>query len=86
MTLTEDIKPGVVAVPHGWGHKGTGRWRKANAAGGVNVNQLMSTDPDDLERLAGMAHLNGVPIRAERLDDRLPAGEVEALGVATQSA
>jgi len=68
VTLTEDLKPGVVAVPHGWGHKGTGGWRRANAAargGGVNVNQLMSSVPGDLERLAGMAHLNGVPVHAE---------------------
>lgn len=68
VTLTEDIKPGVVAVPHGWGHKGTGGWRHANAAahdGGVNVNQLMSSHPHDLERLAGMAVLNGVSVKAE---------------------
>jgi anaerobic selenocysteine-containing dehydrogenase len=68
LALTDELKQGVVAVPHGWGHKGTGGWRRANAAargGGVNVNLLMSSAPEDLERLAGMAHLNGVPIRAE---------------------
>lgn len=68
VTLTEDLKPGVVAVPHGWGHKGTGRWRRANAAasgGGVNVNLLMSSEPQDLERLAGMAVLTGVRVRVE---------------------
>lgn len=68
VALTDDLNPGVVAVPHGWGHKGTGGWRRANAAargGGVNVNLLMSSEPEDLERLAGMAHLNGVPVRAE---------------------
>jgi anaerobic selenocysteine-containing dehydrogenase len=68
VTLTEDLKQGVVAVPHGWGHKGTGGWRQANAVargGGVNVNLLMSSAPEDLERLAGMAVLNGVPVRAE---------------------
>ncbi|CAM3766815.1 molybdopterin-dependent oxidoreductase [Smaragdicoccus niigatensis] len=65
--VTDDIKPGVVAVPHGWGHKGTGTWRRSNVEGGVNVNELMSTDPRDLEQLAGMSHLNGVRIRAERV-------------------
>jgi anaerobic selenocysteine-containing dehydrogenase len=68
VTLTADVKPGVVAVPHGWGHKGTGGWRRANGAaraGGVNVNLLMSSEPEDLERLAGMAVLNGVHVRAE---------------------
>ncbi|HZV74254.1 MAG TPA: molybdopterin-dependent oxidoreductase [Conexibacter sp.] len=68
VTLTDDLTQGAVAVPHGWGHKGTGGWRRANGAagdGGVNVNLLMSSEPEDLERLAGMAHLNGVPVRAE---------------------
>ncbi len=64
--VTKDIVAGVVAVPHGWGHKGTGNWRLANGAGGANVNQLMSSSPDDIERLAGMARLTGVPVRVDR--------------------
>ncbi|MGV0604947.1 molybdopterin-containing oxidoreductase family protein [Mycolicibacterium sp. XJ1904] len=60
---TKDLVPGVVAVPHGWGHKGTGSWRLANRAGGANVNQLTSSDPADVEALSGMAWLTGVPIR-----------------------
>ena len=63
--VTKDIVAGVVAVPHGWGHKGTAGWRLANGAGGANVNRLMSSAPDDIERLAGMARLTGVPIRVE---------------------
>jgi formate dehydrogenase len=62
--VTDEVKPGTVAVPHGWGHRGGG-WRVANAAGGANVNRLASSEPDELERLAGMAHLNGIPIRIE---------------------
>ena len=63
--LTEDIMRGVIAIPHGWGHRGTGGWQVANRAGGANVNELMSSDPDDLESLAGMARLTGVPVRVE---------------------
>ncbi len=63
---TLDIVAGVVAVPHGWGHKGTAGWRLANRAGGANVNTLMSSNPEDIERLAGMARLTAVPIRVER--------------------
>ena len=59
--VTEDVSVGTVAVPHGWGHDGG--WTRANAAGGANVNALASTDPADLERLAGMAFLNGIPVR-----------------------
>jgi anaerobic selenocysteine-containing dehydrogenase len=63
--VTKDIVAGVIAVPHGWGHKGTGGWRIANGAGGANVNRLMSSAPEDLEPLAGMARLTGVPVRVE---------------------
>jgi hypothetical protein len=63
--LSRDIMAGVVAIPHGWGHRGTGGWRVANRAGGANVNQLMSSDPADVEPLAGMARLTGVPVRVE---------------------
>ncbi|MEA2217126.1 MAG: hypothetical protein QOK19_2687 [Solirubrobacteraceae bacterium] len=64
--VTDEMTPGTVAVPHGWGHRGG--WRLANGAGGtggVNVNALSSGDPADLERLAGMAFLNGIPVRFE---------------------
>lgn len=62
--VTDEMTPGAVAVPHGWGHAGGG-WRIANAAGGANVNLLASPEPGDLERLAGMAHLNGIPVAIE---------------------
>jgi anaerobic selenocysteine-containing dehydrogenase len=65
--VTEDIKSGVVAVPHGWGHKGKGRWQRANKEGGVNINVLASSDPQDLEMLVGSSHLSGIHIRAERV-------------------
>jgi anaerobic selenocysteine-containing dehydrogenase len=63
--LTEDIVAGTVAIPHGWGHRGGG-WRVANATGGVNVNDLTSNDPQDVESLSGLAWLTGVPIEVER--------------------
>ncbi len=65
VTLTQDIMPGTVAVPHGWGHRGTGGWRIANRAGGANVNQLMSSEPEDVEALAGMSWLTGIPVEVE---------------------
>ncbi|BBZ68776.1 formate dehydrogenase [Mycolicibacterium insubricum] len=65
VSITEDIVGGVVAVPHGFGHGGTGGWRLANRVGGVNVNRLNSTDIADIEPLAGMSRLSGVPVRVE---------------------
>src|SRR3954469_349863 len=57
--VTDEMKPGTVAVPHGWGHRGG--WQLANGVGGVNVNALASGEAEDLERLARVAVLNGVP-------------------------
>lgn len=85
VTVTEDIKPGVVAIPHGWGHNGSGGWTQANAAaqndlgaGGVNVNALISSDPADLERLAGMANMTGVPIQVSALTESRMRSETDA--------
>ena len=68
VTATKDLVAGVVAIPHGWGHKGTGGWQLANRAGGANVNRLTSSEPGDVESVSGMAWLTGVPIRVERID------------------
>jgi formate dehydrogenase len=76
--VTDEVGPGTVAVPHGWGHAG-GSWERANKAGGANVNQLASTAHADIERVAGMSHLNGIAVRLESLD--VPTGV--ATGVAT---
>ena len=65
VTLTDDIVAGTIAIPHGWGHKGTGGWQLANRAGGANVNRLMSSDPDDVEALAGLSWLTGFPVQVE---------------------
>jgi anaerobic selenocysteine-containing dehydrogenase len=79
VTLTDEMTRGAVALPHGWGHRGGG-WQLANQAGGVNVNLLAASDADGLERLAGMAHLNGIPVRVEPADarEREPAEAVTA--------
>ncbi|GGU59714.1 molybdopterin oxidoreductase family protein [Streptomyces daghestanicus] len=59
--VTEDIRPGVVSLPHGWGHDRPGT-RLGHAAGdpGANVNQLL--DGRLLDPLSGNAVLNGVPV------------------------
>jgi anaerobic selenocysteine-containing dehydrogenase len=61
--VTDEMTVGTVALPHGWGHRGG--WRLANDTDGVNVNLLAPSDPESLEPLAGMAHLNGIPVRVE---------------------
>jgi anaerobic selenocysteine-containing dehydrogenase len=59
--LRDDVRPGVVSLPHGWGHDRPGtRLRHASTDPGVNVNQLL--DGSLLDPLSGNAVLNGVPV------------------------
>src|SRR5436190_2348734 len=74
--VTDEMTPGRGAVPHGWGHRGG--WRLANDAGGANVNALASNAPEDLERLAGMAFLNGIPVRLEPVSQAAEAASAES--------
>ncbi|WP_179469754.1 molybdopterin-containing oxidoreductase family protein [Mycolicibacterium vinylchloridicum] len=64
--ITKDIVVGVIAIPHGWGHNGSGTWQLANRARGANVNELMSSDVADVESLSGMSRLTGIPVRVAR--------------------
>ena len=63
--LTDDVPPGTIALPHGWGH--AGGWQRANASDGANSNLLASYRREDIERLAGMSVLNGIPVRLSRI-------------------
>ena len=62
----EDMMPGVVSLPHGYGHQvdGTGMSRAAMVPG-VSINDL--TDPERLD-VSGNAALNGVPVTVTRTD------------------
>ncbi|MER6326643.1 molybdopterin-dependent oxidoreductase [Streptomyces coelicoflavus] len=66
--ITDTVRPGVVSLPHGWGHDRPGT-RQTHAAGapGVNVNQLL--DGSMLDPLSGNAVLNGVPVTLTLLTD-----------------
>jgi anaerobic selenocysteine-containing dehydrogenase len=74
--VTDEMTPGTVALPHGWGHHGG--WRNANDLGGANSNVLASAEPEDLEPLAGMAFLNGIAVRAEPVRAAVAAGSAAA--------
>jgi anaerobic selenocysteine-containing dehydrogenase len=58
--VTDDIMPGVVSLPHGWGHDLDGtEMAVAAARPGVNSNRLT---PGDIDPLSGNAVLNGIPV------------------------
>ena len=59
---SEDMMPGVVSLPHGWGHKEKGvKLSVASEQAGVNCNIL--TDDKFFDAVSGNAALNGVPVR-----------------------
>ena len=58
---TDDMMPGVVSLPHGYGHRREGvRLSQAVDLPGVSINDL--TDPELLD-VSGNAAFNGVPVR-----------------------
>lgn len=61
LEVSDEIAPGVVSLPHGWGHDRDGiRLDIARTHPGVSANDL--TDEQYLDALCGNAALNGVPV------------------------
>ncbi|HSD76846.1 MAG TPA: molybdopterin-dependent oxidoreductase, partial [Solirubrobacteraceae bacterium] len=59
--VTGDVMPGVVSIPHGWGHDADGVvLAVAREHAGVNSNLL--ADETLLDPLSGTAALNGIPV------------------------
>ena len=59
--VSDEIMPGVVSLPHGWGHGRQGvRLKVAAAHAGVSLNDL--TDELRVDTLSGVAAVNGVPV------------------------
>ena len=59
--VTDSIRPGVVSLPHGWGHGQPGtRMRVAAERAGVNSNIL--ADHTAIDPLSGTSVLNGIPV------------------------
>ena len=61
---SETIMPGVVSLPHGWGHAGTPQ-HVAAELDSVNANTL--TDESVVDTLSGNAVFNGVPVTLSAL-------------------
>jgi anaerobic selenocysteine-containing dehydrogenase len=65
VTITDDVMPGVVSLPHGFGQKAAASTlRVAGALPGVSANAL--TDDQRVEPIIGTSILNGVDVVIER--------------------
>ncbi|MGB0908455.1 MAG: molybdopterin-dependent oxidoreductase [Maricaulaceae bacterium] len=66
IVITDDVMPGVICMPHAWGHnrKGT-RQRVANAHAGASLNDI--TDHRIMDELTGNAVVHGVPVKIAKV-------------------
>jgi anaerobic selenocysteine-containing dehydrogenase len=65
LEVTEALMPGVVSLPHGWGHtrKGT-KLSVAEQHPGASINDV--TDESRVDALAGTASFSGLPVDVQR--------------------
>ena len=59
--VTDKVMPGVVSLPHGWGH-GMAGTRLSVAAQRPGVNSNVLTDEYATDPLSGNSVLNGIPV------------------------
>jgi len=63
--ITDEVMPGVLCYPHGWGHDNP-RLSFAAMHPGKNINYL--TNSLDLEELTGMPRMNGYKVHLQKLE------------------
>ncbi|MES1213790.1 MAG: molybdopterin dinucleotide binding domain-containing protein, partial [Singulisphaera sp.] len=60
--VSDEMRPGVVSLPHGWGHAAAAPWQRvAGANAGISANNW--TDDQQVEAVVGQSILNGVRVR-----------------------
>jgi anaerobic selenocysteine-containing dehydrogenase len=63
--ISQEMMPGVVSIPHGWGHDREGNQLSvAQQHAGASINDL--TDNQAVDALTGTAAFNGTPVTVER--------------------
>ena len=71
--VTDEVTPGVVSLPHGWGHATAAPWQRvAGRRPGVSLNDW--TDEAEVEGVVGQSILNGVAVQLEALGRAGDAG------------
>ena len=66
LRLTDELMPGTVALPHGWGHQAADGLSVASRTRGQNANLLAGDGPDALEPLSGMARLTAIEVHVQK--------------------
>ncbi len=58
----DELMPGTVAMPHGWGHQHATGLSVAAKTRGVNVNLLAASGAENVDPASGMSQLTGIPV------------------------
>lgn len=61
--LDDSLRPGTVAMTHGWGNQRTPGLSVAHRYPGTNVNELLPTGPGSYEKLSNQAFMTGIPVQ-----------------------
>jgi anaerobic selenocysteine-containing dehydrogenase len=62
LRVDDGLKPGVVALTHGWGNAKTPGMRVAHNSPGANQNALLPSGPGSFDPLSNQAFMTGVPV------------------------
>jgi anaerobic selenocysteine-containing dehydrogenase len=60
--VTDGIRPGVVSIPHGWGHDLPGVQLAVASTSAAGVNSNLLADEELFDAISGNAVLNGIPV------------------------
>ena len=66
VTLDENLKPGSVAITHGWGYSGQ-QMKTASANAGCNANNLLPSGPGSYEKVSNQSFMTGIPVEIEAI-------------------
>jgi anaerobic selenocysteine-containing dehydrogenase len=69
--VTDAVMPGVISIPHGWGHDEPGV-QLSVAAGHPGANSNLLADEAGIDPLSGNAILNGIPVEVAAVTAAAP--------------
>jgi anaerobic selenocysteine-containing dehydrogenase len=65
--IDDNLRTGVVAMTHGYGHQKSYGLKQAQRKPGVNCNILMPVGTDNIEPISYMSWISAVPVEVEKL-------------------
>jgi anaerobic selenocysteine-containing dehydrogenase len=61
VSLDDTLRPGTIAITHGWGYQGKAM-KTANEFSGCNANNLLPSGPGSFEKISNQSFMTGIPV------------------------